>query len=177
MKDVVTVVIVLGLVGLVGALVVAGWLSWTAGRLDRMHLRVDGARAALDAALARRRALAIELSGGGLTDPASAMLLADAATRPPDSDHETDRWQRESDLSAVLRAVADERRGTTVASDEAWAELALASERVIMARRIHNDLVGTTLALRGRRRVRWFRLTGHAPPVAMIAFDDEPPPT
>ncbi len=172
-----SVLLMVALVVLVAALVVAAWLSWTAGRLDRMHLRVDGARAALDAALARRRALAIELSGSGLTDPASAMLVADAATRPLASDDEPDGWQRESDLSAVLRAVAMEQPATTAGPDDVWAELALATERVTMARRIHNDLVATTIALRGRRRVRWFRLTGHAPPVAMIAFDDEPPTT
>ncbi|MGA9345340.1 MAG: hypothetical protein WBV37_09605 [Nocardioidaceae bacterium] len=177
MSAVVNAIGVVGLVALLAALVVAGWLSWTAGRLDRMHLRVDGARAALDAALARRRAVAIELSGGGLADPASAVLLADAAMQPLDGDRELDRWQRESDLSAVLRAVAVGRGAASGPSDDAWAELALATERVTMARRIHNDLVGTTLALRGRRRVRWFRLAGHAPAVAMIAFDDEPPLT
>ncbi len=177
MNEVVNVVGAVGLAALLAALVVAGWLSWTAGRLDRMHLRVDGARAALDAALARRRAVAIELSAGGLADPASAMLLADAATRPLERDDERDRWQRESDLSAVLRAVVAGREASSGLSDDAWAELALAAERVTMARRIHNDLVGTTLALRERRRVRWFRLAGHAPPVAMIAFDDELPPT
>ncbi len=179
---------VVGVVALVLAVVVAGWLSWTAGRLDRMHLRVAGARSALDAALARRRALALELSGSDVIDPASAMLLADAATRPldtgpttepgsgPTAERTDEHWQRESDLSAVLRAVAAERGASEPAPDDVWSELELVTERVTMARRIHNDLVATTLALRGRRRVRWFRLAGHAPTVDMIAFDDEPSP-
>ncbi len=170
-----TVVAVLGVMVLAVALLVAGWLSWTAGRLDRMHLRVEGARAALDAALARRRALAFELSAGGVTDPASALLLADAATRPVETEPTDERWQRESDLSAVLRAVAAEQGVPTGSPDGIWSELEPAMGRVMLARRIHNDLVGTTLALRARRRVRWFRLAGNAPAVAMIAFDDQAP--
>ena len=169
------VVTVLGVVVLAVALLVAGWLSWTAGRLDRMHLRVEGARAALDAALARRRALAFELSASGGTDPASALLLADAATRPVDTEPADEQWQRESDLSAVLRAVAAEQGVSVGFPEDVWSELEPAMGRVTLARRIHNDLVGTTLALRARRRVRWFRLAGKAPAAAMIAFDDQAP--
>ncbi|MCW2613378.1 MAG: rane protein, partial [Frankiales bacterium] len=33
---------------------VAMYVSWTAGRLDRLHARVDAAAAALDAAVVRR---------------------------------------------------------------------------------------------------------------------------
>jgi hypothetical protein len=156
----------------------AAWFSWTAGRLDRMHLRCARVQAALDAELAHRRALALELAGSVSTDRASALLLVDAAT-PTTSKAEADRWQRESDLSAVLRAVlpqtgstADDLAGT---SPEVVDELAAVALRIGLARRIHNDLVATTLALRARRRVRWFRLAGHAEPPAMISFDDEPP--
>ena len=34
------------------------YVTWTAGRLDRLHARVDAAAAALDAALVRRAAAA-----------------------------------------------------------------------------------------------------------------------
>ena len=148
------------LVFLAVVLVTAVWLSWTAGRLDRMHVRCEGAAAALDAALAERRALAVEVAAHPSTDAASAVLLLDAATAGRS-------FQHESDLSAVLRAVRPD-----VPADGLWDAIAEAGRRVRLARRIHNDLVATTLALRSRHRVRWFRLAGHAPPPPMIAFDD-----
>jgi hypothetical protein len=152
---------VLLLVLLTVVLVTAVWLSWTAGRLDRMHVRCEGAAAALDAALAERRALAVEVAAHPSTDAASAVLLLDAATAGRS-------FQHESDLSAVLRAVRPD-----APADALWEAIAEAGQRVRLARRIHNDLVATTLALRSRHRVRWFRLAGHAPPPPMIAFDDQ----
>ena len=148
------------LVLLAVVLVTAVWLSWTAGRLDRMHVRCEGAAAALDAALAERRALVVEVAAHPSTDAASAVLLLDAATAGRS-------FQHESDLSAVLRAVRPD-----APADALWDAIAEAGQRVRLARRIHNDLVATTLALRSRHRVRWFRLAGHAPPPPMIAFDD-----
>lgn len=148
------------LVILAVVLVTAVWLSWTAGRLDRMHVRCEGAAAALDAALAERRALAVEVAAHPSTDAASAVLLLDAATAGRS-------FQHESDLSAVLRAVRPD-----APADGLWDAIAEAGRRVRLARRIHNDLVATTLALRSRHRVRWFRLAGHALPPPMIAFDD-----
>src|SRR5690349_21831056 len=66
----------------VGALLLIGaYASWTAGRLDRLHHRVDLARAALETELARRSALVAELAGSEILDPASALLLLDAAHR------------------------------------------------------------------------------------------------
>ena len=41
------------------------------------------------------------------------------------------------------------------------AELADAEQRVVIARRVHNDAVRDTLAQRRRRVVRWLRLAGH----------------
>ncbi len=155
------------LVGTAMLTLLAAWLSWTAGRLDRMHLRCDGAAAALATALAQRRALSLEVAGQPTTDPATAVLLVDAATREPSGET---TWQRESDLSAVLRAV-----WPTEPASERWADLLATTQRVSIARRVHNDLASTTRALRDRRRVRWFRLAGHAPTPATISFDDEPP--
>ncbi|NUT51270.1 MAG: NUDIX domain-containing protein, partial [Saccharothrix sp.] len=43
------------------------------------------------------------------------------------------------------------------------AELSDAEQRVVLARRVHNDAVRDTLALRRRRSVRWLRLAGTAP--------------
>lgn len=67
-------------VALVGLLVTV-YLSWTAGRIDRMHARLETARASLDAQRHRRSSVAIEIAVAGLLDPASAVLVADSAHR------------------------------------------------------------------------------------------------
>ena len=47
--------------------------------------------------------------------------------------------------------------------EAAAGELTEAVRRVPMARRFHNDAVRAARALRRHRKVRWFRLAGHAP--------------
>ncbi|HEY0699649.1 MAG TPA: NUDIX domain-containing protein, partial [Micromonospora sp.] len=53
------------------------------------------------------------------------------------------------------------------------AELVEAEQRVLLSRRVHNDAVRDTLALRATRLVRWFRLAGtaRAPQYFEIAED------
>ncbi len=55
------------------------YVSWRAGRLDRMHTRLEAARAALDVTLVRRSSVALELASSGVLDPATSLLLAGAA--------------------------------------------------------------------------------------------------
>ncbi|MFN8082161.1 MAG: hypothetical protein U0Q19_21580 [Kineosporiaceae bacterium] len=65
---------------LVAVLLVLGWyLSYTASRLDRLHAKVTAARTALDVQLLRRRMASIEAAR--YLDPASALLVTDAASR------------------------------------------------------------------------------------------------
>ncbi len=168
----------LGLSWVLLALVVlttAAWCSWTATRLDRLHLRYEAARAALRAELLQRSAVAVELAAGGLSDPASAMVLLDAAhvAREAEGTEAVTgaAWMKESDLTQALHAVELPDQGL----EPLVGELRTAARRASMARRICNDLVATTLALRERRRVRWFRLTGRAEPPAMVDFDDRVP--
>jgi hypothetical protein len=61
------------------AVLIGFYLSWRASRLDRLHTRVETARAALDAALVRRSAVVLELASSGLLDPATSLLFAGAA--------------------------------------------------------------------------------------------------
>jgi 8-oxo-dGTP pyrophosphatase MutT (NUDIX family) len=123
-----------------------------ANRLDRLHVRTDAARAALLAALGRRavvaRAVALQLGDESLRD---ASARAEAAPAP-------DREEAENDLGRLLGAVNRERLPAALA-----AELADTERRVMIARRVHNDAVRDTLALRSRRLVRWLRLAGNAP--------------
>lgn len=156
-------------IGVLVVLLVAVWCSWTAGRLDRMHLRCEAADAGLQAQLVRRSSLATEMAAGGLTDSASALLLVEAAAQARESTG-AEQWQAESNLTEVLHLVT-----LPGGSDEPLtAALVGTSRQLTMARRIHNDLVATTVALRNRRRVRWFRLAGHAVPPRMAEFDDRP---
>jgi hypothetical protein len=172
--------------GLVAVIVVlfllAAYGSWTAGRLDRLHHRVAVARASLETELARRSALVAELAGSGVLDPASALLLLDAAHRARCATDD----EREQCESALTRAIAATIAGTTsrpggesgngrtpVNELEPWAgELVTAMRRVQLARRFHNDIVVSTSELRQRRLVRWLRLAGHAPMPSTIELED-----
>jgi hypothetical protein len=145
-------------------LLLGAYASWTAGRLDRLHQRVELARASLETELARRSAMVAELAGTGILDPASSLLLLDAAHRARTASAE-EREQSESALTRAINAT-----GTEV---EPWAgELSLAMRRVQLARRFHNDIVVSTRELRRRRLVSWFRLAGHAPMPATIELED-----
>lgn len=162
------------------ALVLVGvYLSWTAGRLDRLHSRIDAARAALDAQLLRRASVAQELGTAGVLDPAASIVLYQAAHAARQAEEEQ-REVAESELSQALRAVFTE--GPQVEAvreapggEESLEELAQAVRRVPMARRFHNDAVRAARAVRRHRVVRWFRLAGHAPFPLAFEMDDEPP--
>ncbi|MFF7182487.1 hypothetical protein [Streptomyces sp. NPDC008121] len=168
------------LIWIVVALIAIGlYLSWTAGRLDRLHSRLDAARAALDAQLLRRASVTQELATAGVLDPAASIVLYEAAhaARQAEEDH---REVAESELSQALRAVFGEPEQVEVVrqapgGDEAADELAAAVRRVPMARRFHNDSVRAARALRRHRTVRLFRLAGHAPFPLAFEMDDEPP--
>ncbi|WP_040749051.1 NUDIX hydrolase [Nocardia transvalensis] len=149
---------------LIAALIVAagGWAYATANRLDRLHVRGDQARHALEAALARRAVVARSVSLA-LTNAAPDVAgeqarrlhgLADRAERADWSDRET----AENQLAAALSSI-----DISLLPPQLVAELADAEARVLIARRFHNDAVRDTLALRTRRPVRLLHLGGTAP--------------
>jgi hypothetical protein len=163
----------------VALLLIGVYLSWTAGRLDRLHTRIDAARAALDAQLLRRASIAQELATAVVLDPAASILLYQAAHDARQAEDEQ-REVAESELSQALRAVFAESaqvEAVRVApgGEDAAVELAAAVRRVPMARRFHNDAVRAARALRRHRKVRWLRLAGHAPFPLAFEMDDEPP--
>ncbi len=150
------------------------WFSWTATRLDQLHHRIDLGRESLNTQLALRSGTVLELVGSGVLDDAEAVLLSAAAHRA----RRTPEGQAESELSQVLRAVfGTEESGAAVRAEapELAGELAAACRKVELARRFHNDHVTSARALRSRRRVRWFRLAGHAPEPTTVDLDDAPP--
>ncbi len=168
------------------------YVSWRTGRLDRLHIRVETAHAALDAALLRRSAAVLELASLRELEPASAVLLADATTKARRASAEDggdgERELAESDLSRALRAVVDQpgfpaavgvsaSAGSALGSDgdELLAEVEAAAKQVHLARRFYNDTVARTRDARARRLVRLLRLAGHAPLPEFFDMDDEPP--
>lgn len=172
---------------------VAWYLSYTAARLDRLHTRVEGSAASLDAQLVRRAEVVREVAGSGALDPASAALLADAASASLDaadaaSPAETvrpdgigaQRAETEAMLTQVLR--------TTLTADvinqlrdeyDGWPEvverLRSAGQRVEIARRFHNEAVRDVRRLRHRPQVRYLGLAGHTPLPSPVEFDDQLP--
>jgi hypothetical protein len=163
----------------VAVVAVGLYLSWTAGRLDRLHARIDAARAALDAQLLRRASVAQELATSTLLDPAASIVLYEASHAARQAD-ESQRELAESDLSQALRAVFAEPEQVLAlrevpGGEEALRDLTAAVRRVPMARRFHNDAVRAARAVRRHRIVRYFRLAGHAPFPLAFEMDDEPP--
>lgn len=161
---------ILAIVALVAVVLVCLVCFWTAQRLDRMHLRVDAARSSLLIQLLRRSSAASELAIGGVEDPASSVLLLEAARSAREIVDGGDgaHWLAESELTAILLAL----ELPSPQDEPLVAELTDAARKAALARRIHNDVAATTGRLHGRRRVRWFRLAGHARCPQMIDFDD-----
>ena len=146
----------------VAVVLVAAYVTWTAGRLDRMHARVDAAWSALDAQLVRRafaaERLAEQLPDGPERDALHAAALA-AAEAGDDG-----REAVENDLSLALR------EALPLATDGAvLQELQAASTRVGLARSFHNSAVHDCRTLRRRKVPRLLRLAGRR---AMPGFFD-----
>jgi hypothetical protein len=151
------------------------YVSWRAGRLDRLHARVDAARASLEAALLRRSSVALEFSSSGLLDPATSLLLASAAHDARSA--EIGRELPESDLTRALRAVfaQPDFRASMAGRDgaeELLTELESAAHRVFLARKFYNDAVAVTRAARRRWLVRALRLAGTAPLPEFFEIED-----
>ena len=183
-----------------GALFVGVYVSWRAGRIDRLHARVDIARVALDVTLLRRSSVAQELATSGLLDPATSLLLAGAVlgTRvsrpggsgpaasggqaskvvpPGQQSGERPRDLAESDLTKALRAAfsqPDFRASLSgkEGADELLAEVEETAHQVYVARKFYNDLVAVTRDARNRPLARVLRLSGRAKIPVFFEMDD-----
>jgi len=179
------------------ALLVGVYVSWRAGRIDRLHARVEMARAALDATLLRRSSVALELATSGLLDPATSLLLAAAVDgtrqggsggmgpprsggvwggRPPEEEQRP-RDLAESDLTRALRAAFSQPGFRASLSgkegaDELLAEVEAAAHQVFLARKFYNDMVAATRDARRRPLARVLRLSGRAPAPVFFEMDD-----
>jgi hypothetical protein len=171
----------LPVVWLVAAVLVAvlltSWITFTITRLDRLHARIDAARAALDAQLVRRAAALLHVaethdSGVPELDRPRYAGLARAALNARD-DNGPDREGLENQLSRALLDLAEAPRAELPADAEA--ELREAAARVQIARRFYNDAVRDTRSLRGRRLPRLLRLAGRRELPQFFDIDDTVP--
>ena len=147
----------------------ASYVTWTAGRLDRLHARVDAAWAALDAQLVRRAAAARALLP--LLPPGPEHDRLEVAASASLEAGEDGREVVENDLSGALR-VAVPLLGDGPDLVYVREELASAATRVGLARSFHNAAVNDTRALRRRRLPRALRLAGHRALPAFFDVDD-----
>jgi hypothetical protein len=145
------------------AVLVAAYLSWTAGRLDRLHARLDAAEAALDAQLVRRAVAAEALPRSLLGERADGLRATARAARTVDR---SGREAVENDLSRLLR-----RLGLEIDEPEA-AELVRAVVGVSLARQFYNDAVRDTRAVRFKPIVRALRLAGRRPMPTYFEIDE-----
>ena len=174
------------------ALVAIGWyLSYTAARLDRLHARVQGTLAALDAQLVRRAEATLELANAGVLDAASALMLASAASdslsAAEDEDTDADRQrfsnERETVESRLSEALGLALTADTLAAmpgegsfgDDIVSRVRATGLRVQLARRFHNDAVTDVRRVRRQWAVKWFRLAGHADMPQTVEFVDALP--
>lgn len=162
-------------------LVVAALTAWCLSRvrrLDRLHARIDAARAGLGAALDHRAEVALRVAAaldpgrGGRVRAAARTALAGTAPAPDGRDPAGTRERREAAENALTRelGVVDAVGACTAPGRE----LAEAHQRVVLARRVHNDAVRDTRVLRSRLLVRWFHLYGTAPEPVYFEIADPP---
>lgn len=160
----------MGVVVLVVAVVcgLACYITWTAGRLDRLVARVESASSALDAQLVRRAAVAAELAAHArrhrlLTEPV-AEAMEDAALAAQTAG-QAERERCENDLSRAIRDALEDlspgRRGKT---DQLLADLAASAVKVGLARQFFNDAVRDHRDQRGRWLPRLLARGKPAPP-------------
>jgi len=184
--------------GLLALALFAGIVS-LATRTDRLHNEVLRSRAMLERQLHARASTALEIAHSGRLDPASAVILADIATRAVENPNalvpdgldpnwestpsigavETrDRALVESELSRVLRLLGPQIR-EEYAHDAELQELLtrLVGQwyRATIARSLHNTRVVQSRELRNRFPVRVLHLAGRAPMPVTFDMDDEVP--
>ncbi|MFG3436882.1 hypothetical protein ACGF0J_06530 [Nonomuraea sp. NPDC047897] len=173
-----TSTLIILVVGIVMVLL-AVYVSWRAGRLDRLHIRLELARESLEAALMRRRAVVLELAGSRLLDPATSLFLAAAAHEARMAGPE-EREHAESDLSRALRAAVDQERfreklAEAPGGEDLLEELDTAVAKVVYSRRFYNNAVGVTRTAQRRWLARTLRLAGHTEFPSFFEIDDDPP--
>jgi len=152
-------------------LLVFWYLSFSAGRLDRLHHRVETSWATLDSLLQRRAAIALEIARSAITDPATSLLLTASAYQARSADIE-DRSSAESVLSGALGMMLLERESIVAKSDQVLLqELEQLTDKIKVSIAIHVEAVNRTQLIRSKIVFRVFRLAGTAPLPVTYEFE------
>ena len=161
-------------------LVYAIYLSNVAGRLDRLHLKVENARQALDRQLALRTSICKEiikltaLDKKFINELESA--LKDSIQEESLEIHTKQEWEIESRVSLALINIFDDENISKIVNDqELLSEIAAAIRRVSYALTFYNDAAKSAIKVRKRWTVRFFRLFGRAAMPEIISFQVQIP--
>lgn len=158
------------------------YLSYQAGRLDRLHHRIEVTELALHGQLVRRGGIVAELAAVPGIDPALCVLWGQAA-------HEAlilqevsspKRTQVEDELTSILVLTLDEFEEVNEIRSNEHASLLLnellqVSSRIKMSQQFHTDAVRDCLEIREQFLVRFFRLAGRAKPPVPVDLDVQIP--
>jgi hypothetical protein len=165
------------------AIAFAVWyLSYQAGRLDRLHHRIEVTELALHGQLVRRGGIVAELAAVPGIDPALSVLWGQAA-------HEAlilqevsspKRTQVEDELTSILVLTLEELEEVNEIRSNEHASLLLnellqVSSRIKMSQQFHTDAVRDCLEIREQFLVRFFRLAGRAKAPVPLDLDVQIP--
>jgi hypothetical protein len=165
------------------AIAFAVWyLSYQAGRLDRLHHRIEVTELALHGQLVRRGGIVAELAAVPGIDPALSVLWGQAA-------HEAlilqevsspKRTQVEDELTSILVLTLEELEEFNEIRSNEYASLLLnellqVSSRIKMSQQFHTDAVRDCLEIREQFLVRFFRLAGRAKAPVPLDLDVQIP--
>ncbi|WP_025274334.1 hypothetical protein [Haloglycomyces albus] len=126
------------------------YLTWTAGRVERLHQRARSAESALLGALDDRAELILTFIGSPDYEKPSALALSVVAVPVATPQQREMREYAENDLTRALRDLTEDAPG--------HAEVSESNRRVSYARQIHSDVVRDALAARDLPTVRWLGL-------------------
>ena len=160
--------------------VIIWYLSTQAGRLDRLHHRIDVAQAALDTQLVRRAGIVAELANTEAFDLVTSVILAQSAHDALASNDiiDDERLQTETDLTEILVATFDEPAdfpSDNPVLDNQIDELAQVCRRLVMSHQFHTNAVTDCLNIRQQLLVRALFLAGRAPMPHVLNFRDDLP--
>ncbi len=131
------------------------WLMSTARRLDRLHIRLDRSRDALQAAFDRRCAVIAAIIPSLVP---LARTVEEVRLSPRDLHS---RLAAEDELGLRMSELRAQGADSAL-TEAALCELQDADKRVMLALRFYNDAVADTRSLRLRPAVRGLRLAGTA---------------
>ena len=151
----------------------AWYLSFLAGRLDRLHNRVETSWANLDGLLQRRAAIAIEIARSEISDPASSLLLTFAAHQAREASVR-DRSQAETGLTGALGILLESSGEISTPIElDLVRELDDLTKKIKVAIAMHVEAVDRTQMVRQKFIIRLFRLAGHAPAPVIYEFEGD----